>query len=295
MIFYIYFQYILSRYFSSDVAIEQLTWLIKGCGTYHLPVGFVNDTNMLNISSVSFQEFNRICKIVDPNKKFGEYYERYAACIENIKKGFQYPQYYNGLIGLMLLFSYDQSESISYSNRFHNPIQIKNVFEETQRVVMAGYEDFKEFGIVALDNLISTIREMSDIFKIIHGTNLSFFMEETYDEKVTEIECYIDENGKRIQIKPLNFAAKRQLKRRKPDPFLKASQHLAQRNDEHHSAEQIMRSYNKFEQIFASVTCGYLLTTVIGKYSQSSTTTLLFISFDIVLFSNNSSLLNAFL
>ena len=217
---------------------------------------------MLDLSAVSFQEFNQICKIVDPNEKCGEYYERYAACIENIKKGFQYPQYYNGLIALLFLFNYDQSY------RFHNPIEIKKVFEETKRVVMAGYEDFKEFGIVALDNLISTIREMSDIFEINHGTNLSYYKEDTYKEH-SEIECYVHEKGQRVQVKPLNFSTKTELKRRKPDPLLKASQHLAQRNNEYHSAEQMMRSYKRFEQIFASVTCGSLLTTVIGKYEYS--------------------------
>ena len=237
--------------------------MIKGCGANYLPVGFVNATNMLDISAVSFQEFNRICKIVDPNEKCGGYYEKYAACIENIKKGFQYPQYYNGLIGLLLLFSYDQSY------HFHNPIQIKKVFEETKRVVMAGYADFEEFGIADLDNLISNIREMSNVFKIIHGTKLSFYEEETYDENVTDIVCYLDKNGKRVQIKPLNFSTKRDLKRRKPDPLLKASQHLAKRNNEYHSAEQMMRSFKRFEQIFASVTCGSLLTTVIGKYDYS--------------------------
>ena len=215
---------------------------------------------MLDLSAVTFHEFNQICQIVDPNETSGEYYERYATCIEKVKKGFQYPQYYNGLIGLLLLFSYDESY------RFRNPIQIKNVFKETRRVVIAGYEDFKDFGIVALDNLISTIREMSNIFKIIHGTNLSFYNEETFDERVSEIDCYVDENGKRVQIKPLNFSTKTELKRRNPDPFLKPSHNLAQRNNEFHSAEQIMRSFKKFEQIFASVTCGYLLTTVIGKY-----------------------------
>ena len=42
------------------------------------------------------------------------------------------------------------------------------------------------FGAGILDNLISTIREMSNVFKIIHGTNLSFYEEETYDEKISE-------------------------------------------------------------------------------------------------------------
>ena len=255
-----YFQYMLSRYFSSEVAIEQLTWLIKGCGTNYLPVGFFNDKNSFDISSISFPAFNRVCKIIDPNERSGLYYERFLACIENIKNGFEYPQYYNGLIGLLLLFSYDETYY------FNDPTRIKKTFEETKRVVMTGYETFKEFGSDAIDSLISTIREMSDIFEIIHGTNLSFYREETQESENVEMVCYVNEEGKRIQIKPLNYSSKRELKRRNQDPFLKASQSLAIKNNEFHSTEQIMRSYQKFEQIFSGITSGYVLTTVIGKF-----------------------------
>ena len=106
---------------------------------------------------------------------------------------------------------------------------------------------------------------MSDIFEINHGTNLSYYKEDTYKEH-SEIECYVHEKGQRVQVKPLNFSTKTDLKRRTHDPFLKASRHLALKNNEYHSTEQIMRSYERFEQIFASVTSGYVLTTVIGNY-----------------------------
>ena len=213
----------------------------------------------MDMQAVSFQEFNKIYNIIDPHEKSENYYKRYMNCIENIKNTFQYPQYYNGLIGLLLLFSHDDSYN------FNNSIGVKKSFEDTRRVVMAGYEDFKDFRSSTIDDLISTVREMTDIFAALHGTHLSLYQTVTGENEISEIECYVGMEGERVQIKPLNFSTRMTSKRRKTDPFLKASHHLALGNNEYHSEEQIMRTFKKFEQIFASVKSGYVLTTVIGN------------------------------
>ena len=266
----------MSRYFGSEVAIEQLTWLIKGCGTCILPVGFVDSHSTIDMQAVSFPEFNKIYNIIDPNKKSENYYERYLSCIENIKNTFQYPQYYNGLIGLLLLFSHDDSYN------FSNSIGVKKAFEDTKRVVMAGYEDFKDFRSSTIDDLISTVREMTDIFAALHGTHLSLYQTVTYENEISEIECYVGTEKGRVQIKPLNFSTRMTSKKLKTDPFLKATHHLALSNNEYHSEEQIMRTFKKFEQIFASVKSGYVLTTVIGNNEYSFDVTCF--CFDIFIF-----------
>ena len=233
---------------------------MKGCGACDLPTVLINDIDM---ASVSFRDLNKICTIIDPNKQGGECYTKYVSCIEKIKHSFQYPQYYNGVIGLLLLFSHDESYALS------NPIRVKEVFEETKRVAMAGYEDFADFGSHTIDNLISTLREMSDIFRILHGTNLSF-NEKAPTKEISEIECYVNKKGKRMQIKPINYSTKATVKRSKTEQSLNCSYQLIQMNNPYEFEKQIIRSFKKFEQIFASVTSGYILTTNIGKYIMNS-------------------------
>ena len=228
---------------------------MKGCGTNDMPTALINDTDM---ASVSFRDFNKICTLIDPNEQGGECYTKYITCIEKIKHSFQYPQYYNGVIGLLLLFSHDESYALT------NLIRVKEVFEETKRVAMAGYEDFADFGSHTIDNLISTIREMSDIFRILHSTNLSF-NEKVPTKEISEIECYVNKEGKRMQIKPLNYSTKAIVKRSKADLSLDGTYQLIQMNNPYEFEKQIIRSFKKFEQIYASVTSGYILTTVIGN------------------------------
>ena len=182
------------------------------------------------------------------------------------------------MIGLLLLFSHDDSYN------FNNSIGVKKSFEDTKRVVMAGYEDFKDFRSSTIDDLISTVREMTDIFAALHGTHLSLYQTVTGENEISEIECYVGMEGERVQIKPLNFSTRITSKKRKTDPFLKATHHLALGNNEYHSEEQIMRTFKKFEQIFASVKSGYILTTVIGntEFSFSITCACLFLVHSII-------------
>ena len=129
-----------------------------------MPIGLVDDIDLFVMSALNLSEFNSVCPIFDPEKNHaGELFQRFVACIENIKKEFQYPQYYNGLMGLLLLFSTDETFNLK------EQIWIQQIFEETKELVIAGYEEYGNFSIHSVNNLIFTIREMADIFRTIHG------------------------------------------------------------------------------------------------------------------------------
>ena len=68
---------------------------------------FVNDTDLIDLSAVTFSDFNGVCLIIP--EKPEEIYQRFLTCIENMKNNFQFPQYYNGLVGLLLLFYNDEN------------------------------------------------------------------------------------------------------------------------------------------------------------------------------------------
>ena len=228
---------------------------MNGCGTNDLSTALINDDKIIDMSAVSFLEFNKICTIIDPNEQ--AYYTTYVTCIENVKHSFQYPQYYNGVIGLLLLFSHDESYAL------RNPLRANEVFKETRRVATAGYEEFSAFGLHTIDNLISTLREMSNILRILHGTNLSFDVK-VPGKEISEIKCYINKFGKRLQIKPLNYSTKATVKRNKPGVSFDGSYQLVQMSNQYQSKKQIMKCFKTFEQIFASVNSGFVLTTIIG-------------------------------
>ena len=153
-----------------------------------MPIEMVNDLDLIQLSSITFDEFNTFCPIIESGDESEILASRFSTCIAKIKEGFQYPQYYNGLMGQFLLFSNNESYEL-YDNQ---AIQMK--FEETRGLVFTGYEEFKDFDAHSLVNVIDSLREMSDIFYEVHGedpwtianlTTLNFKKEITSNHKVS--------------------------------------------------------------------------------------------------------------
>lgn len=257
MLILISLQYLFSRYFSSDVALEQLSWLIKGCGiSWHIEL--LNDLDLIHLSSLTFDEFNKFCPIIESGDESGILASRFSRCINKIKDGFQYPQYYNGLMGQLLLFCNNDSYEL-YDN---HKIQMK--YEETRRLVITGYEEFKDFGAHTLVNVIDSLREMSDIFYEVHGedpwtianlTTLNFKKEDYYEDK----------HGKTVQVKPLDYS--------KTSVMVSSEIHKCTVvNLYHHMpylekidcSGRLASMFSEFESAFASVTSGFIIRTCIG-------------------------------
>lgn len=124
-----------------------------------MPIDFFNDNDFGQISPITFKEFNDVCHVIDPEQRCGSLLSSYALCIENIKNTFKYPQYYNGLIALSLLFNNDDSYDLIEHGR------IKHILQETKELAVTGYEDVEDVGINKLNQLISTLGTMSDVFR----------------------------------------------------------------------------------------------------------------------------------
>ena len=250
----------MSRYFGSDTALEQLSWLLKGCGI-NMPIGLVDDIDLSIMSALNFNYFNSVCPIVDPeNNQSGVLFQRFATCIENIKHEFQYPQYYNGLMGLLLLFSNDETFNLK------EQIWIQQIFEETKELVITGYEDYGNFTIQSLNNLLSTLREMADIFRTVHGDRP--FERFKVITEINEEECFEDIEGIKTQIKPIDCSKSSNIKDSFQCKILDFCQTmpLADKLDCDKRSNDI---FSKFEMFFGSVTSGWVVTTCIGKISNT--------------------------
>ena len=68
-----------------------------------MPIGLIDDIDLSEMSAMTFTTFNSTCQIIDESKGNGDFLSQFSNCIDNIKEEFQYPQYYNGLMGLLLL------------------------------------------------------------------------------------------------------------------------------------------------------------------------------------------------
>jgi hypothetical protein len=249
---------------SSDTAVEQFNWLLKGCGI-SLPTGIVNTIDLIQLSAITFAEFNMYCPIIELKEEFGHLFERFSSCIENIKHNFQYPQYCNGLMGLLLLFSYDRSYNLLDSHC------IKLIFEECKELVVIGYEDFEEFGTHSVNKLISTLREMSDIFRKVSGNHFSGRSTSGF-ARINEEECFENKNGIRTQIKPVDCSV---VSLNKPQECeIWNFYHLMPLASKFDCANQIEYTFNNFVKTYGSVVCGACLTIRIGKlpYHNDSTT-----------------------
>ena len=170
-----------------------------------MPIGLVDDIDLSLMSALNFSDFNSVCQIVDPEyNQSGVLFQRFVTCIENIKHEFQYPQYYNGLMGLLLLFSNDATYNLK------EQLWIQQIFEETKELVITGYEEYGNFSIQSLNNLISTLHEMADIFRTVHGDHP--FEKFKVITEINEDECFEDIQGIKTQIKPIDCSKNKNIK-----------------------------------------------------------------------------------
>ena len=252
------FQYLISRYFSSETALEQLSWLLKGCGI-SMPIGLVDDMDLAEMSAITFKRFNMICPIIDVTNDNEDLLRQFSNCIDNIKEDFQYPQYYNGLMGILLLFSNDDTYDLK------EPHSIQSMLQEIKELAVTGYEEFQNFGIPSLNKLIFTLHEMTNVFRKIHGDR-PFEKFGGPKRSLNEMECFEDTfDGYMTQVKPIDYSISvNQKDHQGPCRIVIFYQHLPLKNRLDYE-RQILKSFHKFENAFASVTSGYVVTTCIGK------------------------------
>ena len=237
---------------------EQLSWLLKGCGI-SMPIGLLDDIDLAEMSAMTFTKFNTICPIIKNTKENEELLQRFSSCIDDIKEEFQYPQYYNGLMGILLLFSNDDTYHLS------DPTSIRSMLQEVKELAVTGYEEFQNFGIPSLNKLVQTLHEMSNIFLKVHGGR-HFEKFEDSQKSVDEMDCFEDtSDGYRAQIKPIDYSISiNQKERLEPSRIVIFYQHLPlkKRLD---CEKRTLEIFHKFENAFASVTSGHLVTTTIGR------------------------------
>ena len=212
------------------------------------------------MSALNFNEFNRLCPIIDPDMQCNKLCQEFAVCIEHIGHEFQYPQYYNGLMGLLLLFNNDATFNLK------GQVSIQQFFEETKELVVTGYEDYDNFGTQSLDTLISSLREMSNIFKAIHGDHP--FQRFKVLTEINTDECFEDIDGIKTQIEPIDCSIHKRLKKPFEGKIIDYCQQMPL-VDKFACDKRTIDLFNRFEDIFGSVTSGYIVTTVIGKILES--------------------------
>ena len=250
-------QYLFARYFSSDVALEQLSWLLKGCGI-SLPMGYVDYNDLQYMSSITFDEFSCVCPLIDPADNCGETFRGYSFCIDNIRDNFKYPHYYNALIALLLLFSNDDSYDLIEHSK------IEHTFQETKELAITGYEEFVGFGYNSLNLLISTLREMSDVFKSQYDNYEPAILRQL-SKLVGPEECFEKRNGIRTQIRAVDFSKYNVENTNRPYtvvsyPTLSLTSSL--------DFDQYTKNLFKgFQKAYLSITNGYVLTTIVGENS----------------------------
>ena len=218
------------------------------------------------MSAVSFDEFNTVCNIIDPREEeSGDLLlKMFQSCIQNVKHEFQYPQYYNGLIALLVLFNHNEL----YDLKDRSCITL--LFEETKQLAIMGYDEYTEFGLHSLENLISTLHEMCGIFKKLYPFHSlvcgkpTVVLQGCKQNYTKEEECFEHKNGIRTQIKPIDFSKSNYRYNYHEEGIADIYQQIpmAKRLD---SDNRIQYTFSNFEKSCASVTVGFVITTLIGK------------------------------
>ena len=221
---------------------------------------FVTDADLNKMSHITFDEFCEVCKIIDPETHGGKLFHRYSNCLKNIENEFKYPHYYNGLIACLLLFSYDESYDLN------DCATIDIMFHETKQLLdltLTGFEEFAGFDDNALNNLITTLKEMSSIFRKEHG-NYHSALHHIISKEIRTEEFFENENGNRTQIKPVDFS-KTNSSRKMNYRMMEIYRHVPLK-DSLTGGEYIREMSKEFENAFASITSGFVLTTIIGTF-----------------------------
>ena len=205
--------------------------------------------------SISFSDFNRYCPIIKENQ--GNLIHQFSKYIEDVKYGFQFPQYYNGLIGLCILFYNDENHNLKDSSK------VRSAFADANELISTVFEEFNEFDDHTIPKLLSALNDLSSIYIKSNFDDVTSCYRISDDDN-TEVECYVNKNGKRMQIKPLNFSTKVTWSGNENFPASAQLTKWLKLETPVLSADHIQIGFQKFEKVHASVTSGYVLRTIIG-------------------------------
>jgi hypothetical protein len=209
------------------------------------------------MSHITFEEFNTVCKVIDTDDQSSEMFERYSSCIENIKDNFKYPQYYNALIALLLLFSNDESYNLIDQS------VVESTFQETKELAITGYEEFVGFGINSLNLLMYTLRDMAYIFKS-QKSNYEPSILRILSKGISTEECFEKRDGISTQIKAVDFSKSNLTKDTRVNVMdLYINDKLLDGFD---YQIYIDSAFNQFQRAYLSITSGFVLSTLVGKF-----------------------------
>ena len=223
-----------------------------------MPIELVQDSDLLHLSPITFDEFNEVCPIITVETGSKTLANRFSSSITKIKEEFQYPQYYNGLMGLLLLYSTDKSYEL------YDTQKIQSKYQEIQRLAITGYENFENFSLHSLMTVIDSLREMSNVFHRVHG-NDPWTTANVMSKSLRKQDYFEHDQGKVIQIKPIDYSKSNlqsdSCKRGVLDlyrqaPYLEAID----------CNERLASLLVDFENAFASVNSGYILRICIGMF-----------------------------
>ena len=142
-------------------------------------------------------------------------------------------------------------------------------FIEANHLIKTVFEDFEDFDKSTLYKLLSTLSKMSCTYMQSNVDDL-LIRPKKHEEENTEVECYVNKNGKRMQIKPLNFSSKIATVGNKEFPVATTLVTRLGFKNTLASQELVKAGFEKFEKVHGSVTSGYVLRTIIGKYLYHS-------------------------
>ena len=223
-----------------------------------MPIELVQDSDLLHLSPITFDEFNEVCPIITVETGSKTLANRFSSSITKIKEEFQYPQYYNGLMGLLLLYSTDKSYEL------YDTQKIESKYQKIQSLAITGYEDFANFSPHSLMTVIESLRDMSNVFHRVHG-NEPWTTANVISKLLRKEEYFDHDKGKVIQIKPIDYSKSNLIpqsdtyKSSVPDlyrqiPYLQAID----------CNGRLASLLADFEKAFASVTNGYITRIAIG-------------------------------
>ena len=230
---------------------------MKGCGT-NMPIELVKDSDLLHLSPVTFDEFNEVCPIITVKDGTETLADSFSSSIRKIKEEFQYPQYYNGLMGLLLLYSTDKSYEL------YDIKKIQSKCQKIQRLVIAGYEEFENFSPHSLMTVIESLREMSNVFHRVHG-NDPWTTANVISKSLRKEDYFEHDQGKVIQIKPIDYSKSNLIPQ--SDTYKSSVLDLYRHIPYLEAIDcngRLASLLADFEKAFASVTNGYILRICIG-------------------------------
>ena len=207
---------------------------------------------------MTFDDFNEACPIITVQDGTKTLADRFSSSITKIKEEFQYPQYYNGLMGLLLLFSTDKSYEL------YDAQKIQSKYQKIQRLAITGYEDFENFSPHSLMTVIESLRDMSNVFHRVHG-NEPWTTANVISKSLRKEDYFEHDKGKVIQIKPIDYSKSNLIPQLDTDkssvPDLYRQIPYLQAIDCNGRLASLLAD---FEKSFASVTNGYILRIAIG-------------------------------